>query len=356
MLFNKINDIVKNSNSKLNIAEAVVAIPGWFTDVQRRAVLDAADVAGLNVLRLMHESTAVALSYGIYKSVRNLFHESEPQHVLFLDLGHSNFCASVVDFIQGKLIVRSAVYDRSLGGRDFDKQIVDFMAEEFMKKHKKDPRTNAKSKLKLDAAAEKAKKTLSPAGVTEAAISVECVMDDTDLNVKLSLDEFETRVQPLLARLETPIQQALAEAGVTPDQLANVEVVGGGTRVNSVKLHIAGLLGLDKSKLNYGLSTTLNADEAVARGCALQAAILSSRFQVKPFEVLEACPYAIKLSWEEKSSSLASAMEEESSNAEEEGDSQVKEGENSLVLYKRNDKVPSVRRVTFREDTDFTVT
>ncbi len=146
MLFNKVNDIVKSGNSNVGIAEAVVAIPGWFTDAQRRAVLDAAEIAGLNVLRLMHESTAVALSYGIYKSVRNLFHESEPQHVLFLDLGHSNFCASVVDFIQGKLIVRSAVYDRSLGGRNFDKQIVDFMAEAFLAKHKKDPRENAKAK------------------------------------------------------------------------------------------------------------------------------------------------------------------------------------------------------------------
>lgn len=146
MLFNKVNEIVATGNSGVGIAEAVVAIPGWFTDAQRRAVLDAADVAGLNVLRLMHESTAVALSYGIYKSVRNLFHESEPQHVLFLDLGHSNFCASVVDFIQGKLIVRSAVYDRSLGGRDFDAQIVDFMAEAFLAKHKKDPRDNAKAK------------------------------------------------------------------------------------------------------------------------------------------------------------------------------------------------------------------
>ena len=112
----------------------------------RRKFLRAAEIAGLNVLRLMHESTAVALSYGIYKSVRNLFHESEPQHVLFLDLGHSNFCASVVDFIQGKLIVRSAVYDRHLGGRDFDAVIADYMAEKFLEKHGKDPRTIAKSK------------------------------------------------------------------------------------------------------------------------------------------------------------------------------------------------------------------
>ena len=357
MLFGKVNEIVKSANNNVAIAEAVVAIPGWFTDAQRRAVLDAADIAGINVLRLMHESTAVALSYGIYKSVRSLFHESEPQHVLFLDLGHTNYCASVVAFIQGKLIVKSCVYDRSLGGRDFDEAIVDYMAEKFMDKHKQDPRTNAKSLLKLQGAAEKAKKTLSPAGVSEAAISVECVWEDIDLNVNLSVDEFEKRVQPLLARLEAPIRQALEEAGITPEQLANVEVVGGGTRVNSVKLHIAGILGLDKTKLNYGLSTTLNADEAVARGCALQAAILSSRFQVKPFEVMEACPYAIKLSWEESPSS--SMEEDESATAGangEEGDAQVKEGANSLILFKRNDKVPNQRRVTFRKNADFSVT
>eukprot|EP00624_Nannochloropsis_granulata_P001996 evm.model.NODE_19466_length_64249_cov_18.424255.11 len=357
MLFGKVNEIVKNNNNGTPIAEAVVAIPGWFTDSQRRAVLDAAEISGLNVLRLMHESTAVALSYGIYKSVRSLFHESEPQHVLFLDLGHSNFCASVVAFIQGKLIVKSAVYDRSLGGRDFDKQIVDFMAEQFQAKYKLgDPRENAKAMLKLQAAAEKAKKTLSPAGVSEASISVECVMEDTDLNTALSLEEFERRVQPLLARLEAPITQALAEAGVTPEQLANVEVVGGGTRVNSVKMHIAGLLHLDKTKLNYGLSTTLNADEAVSRGCALQAAILSSRFQVKPFEVLEACPYPINLSWEESPSAAAPMDEDEPAAGGEGEEAAVKAGDGSVLLFKRNDKVPNQRRVTFRKDADFTVT
>ncbi|EWM30307.1 heat shock protein 70 [Nannochloropsis gaditana] len=355
MLFAKVNDIVKAGNNNVAIAEAVVAIPGWFTDAQRRAVLDAADIAGLNVLRLMHESTAVALSYGIYKSVRNLFHESDPQHVLFVDLGHSNFCASVVAFIQGKLIVKSAVYDRSLGGRDFDQQIVDFMAEQFVSKYKQDPREHPKALLKLQAAAEKAKKTLSPAGVSEASISVECVLEDTDLNTALSLEEFEKRVQPLLARLDGPIMQAMAEAGVLPEQLANVEVVGGGTRVNSVKLHIAALLKLDKNKLNYGLSTTLNADEAVSRGCALQAAILSSRFQVKPFEVLEACPYPIKLSWEEDAS--ATPMDEDETGTGGEGDDgAVKAGDNSVLLFKRNDRVPNQRRITFRKDADFTVT
>lgn len=154
------------------------------------------------------------------------------------------------------------------------------------------------------------------------------------------------------------IRDVTTEAGVTPEQLANVEIVGGGTRVNSVKLHIAGLLGLDKAKLNYGLSTTLNADEAVARGCALQAAILSSRFQVKPFEVHEACPYAIRLSWDDAGKSAAAGGEEAMDTAEE-GDAEAAvsaEGaDNSLVLFKRNDKVPNQRRVTFQKNADFTV-
>jgi len=158
------------------------------------------------------------------------------------------------------------------------------------------------------------------------------------------------------------------EADVTPEQLANVEIVGGGTRVNSVKLHIAGLLALDKGKLNYGLGTTLNADEAVSRGCALQAAILSSRFQVKPFEVHEACPYAIRLSWDEAGknkggaggSGGGDAMEQEEGAGDgkaEEGDAdaQAGEGADSLLLFQRNDKVPNQRRVTFQKNGDFTV-
>lgn len=100
----------------------------------------------MNVLKLLHESTAVALSYGIYKSARNLFHESEPQYVLFLDLGHSQFTATVVAFIQGKLIVKSSACDRSLGGRNFDDITVQYLGEKFLEKYKKDPLSNVKAR------------------------------------------------------------------------------------------------------------------------------------------------------------------------------------------------------------------
>lgn len=120
MILNKMQNIAAAANEGVNPAYCVLSCPGFYTDVQRRALLNATKIAGLNCLRLINEHTAIALAYGIYKSARNLFHESEPQHVMFIDLGHASYTVSIVAFVQGRLTVKSAAFDRFLGGRDFD--------------------------------------------------------------------------------------------------------------------------------------------------------------------------------------------------------------------------------------------
>lgn len=319
----------------------VITIPGFYTDVQRRALLNGCKIAGIDgVQRLMHEHTATALAYGIFKDIRKEFaNKDEPTNVMFLDVGATSYSCSIVSFAPGKLIVRTAQFDENLGGRDFDMKIAEWIAAKFEDKYKGKlsgkVMERPKTVLKLLAAAEKAKKTLSPSGVKEVRINLEMVMDDLDFNVNLTSYDYEEMSSPLLARLEPPIQRALKEAGLDTTDLSSVEIVGGGSRVGCVKRALAKILGLDSSATNHGLSTTMNADEAIARGAALQSAILSPRFKVLPYEIIEAQPYPVKVSWEKKPT-------------DEDGTSEV-------IMFDRNSNFNIVRRIALKRDGEFTI-
>lgn len=346
MMLVKAKDISAKANAGVNIGDCVVAVPHWFTEAQRRGVAQACEIASLNVMKVANESTNVALSYGIFKSAKKLFSETEPTHVMFIDIGYTGMAVTIVDFIQENMKVRSTVCERGVGGRDFDDVIIEFLAETFEKKTGKNVRKNIKAVLKMQAAAEKAKKTLSPAGVNEVNISVECLADDIDLNALLTRTEFESRAAALVARLKAPVDRALAEAGLTREQIAETEIVGGTSRVNIIKRTLGEILGLDPSAMNYGLKTTMNADEAICRGGALQCAMLSSRVKVKPFNIVDRMPYGILASFEGSASS-----DGESSSG---SDSKV----TSVSMYVRGDEIPhKPRRLTFKNKTsDFTVT
>lgn len=328
----------------------VVAIPGYYTDAQRRAFLAGCEMAGVKgVLRLMNEGTATALAYGIFKDIRKEFTKEKSTHVMFIDMGATTYTVSIVDFLPGKLVVKSAQYDPDLGGRDFDQIIAEWLATKFEEKYKGklsgNPKDNAKVMLKLTAAAEKAKKTLSPAGVKEARINLECLMDDFDFGVTLKAKEYTAMCEPLLARLAGPVERSLAEAGLGTTDLSSVEIVGGASRVASVKQTLAHILGLNANAVNSGLSTTMNADEAVARGCALQSAILSPRFKVLPYEVIEYQPFPIKIEWD---GTHEAGMEVDA-------DEQNPTPTNSVVMFERGCNFPIVRRVTLRRSGMFTV-
>jgi heat shock protein 4 len=318
----------------------VVTIPGYYTDAQRRALIAGCQIAGIDgIQRLMHEHTATALAYGIFKDIRKEFTKEKPTNVMFLDIGATSYSCCIVAFEPGKLIVKSVHFDENLGGRDFDRKIAEWVANKFEEKFKGKlsgkPMDKPKVVLKLLANAEKAKKTLSPAGVKEARINLESLMDDLDFNCTLTATEYEELCADLLARLNAPIQRALAETNLDPKDLASVEIVGGGTRVGCVKRTLAKILGLDESATNNGLSTTLNADEAIARGAALQSAILSPRFKVLPYEIIECTPFPVNVAWE--------------------GEVGEGEGTNSVVMFDRGSNFSVVRRVTLRRSGEFVV-
>lgn len=333
----------------------VVAIPGYYTDSQRRAFVDAFRMVGIQGLqRLIHEHTATALAYGIFKDIKKEFTKDKPTNVMFIDVGASSYSVCIVAFEPGKLIVKTAQFDPDLGGRNFDQVVANWIAEKFEEKYKgklsAKPMSNPKVALKLFAAAEKAKKTLSPAGVREARISLESLMDDHDFSITLTDVEYELLCAPLLARLAAPIEKALAETNLKPKDLNCIEIVGGGSRVGCLKRTLASILGLDQSATNNGLSTTMNSDESVARGAALQSAILSPRFKVLPYEIIEFQPYPVKVSWDGE----ASNEQEEGVEIEGQTDGAALPT-NSVIMFGRGSNFPVTRRVTLRRSGEFAV-
>ncbi len=322
----------------------VIAIPPYYTDAQRRAVLNGCKIVGIpGVQRLMHENTATALAYGIFKDIRKEFTKESPTNVMFIDMGASAYTVTIAAFEPGKLIIKSCNFDDSLGGRDFDETIGNYIASKFVEKYGKKlscpPQDKPKVMLKIYAAAEKAKKTLSPQGVREASINLECLQDDLDFNMMLKAADYEAMCSPLLAKLESPIQKTLAEAKLTAADLSSVEIVGGSTRIGFLKKKLKEILGVPT------LSTTMNADEAVSRGAALQSAILSPRFKVLPYEIIEYGTLPIKLSWDEEKSEQGMEVDTEGADMP----------ANSVVMFSRGLNFPIVRRVTLRRNGEFKV-
>jgi len=267
---------------------------------------------------------------------------------MFIDMGASAYTVTIAAFAPGKLTIKSANYDEDLGGRDFDSLIGDWVAAKFVEKYGKKlscaPQDKPKVMLKILAAAEKAKKTLSPQGVKEASINLECLMDDFDFNIMLKATDYEAMCAPLIAKLEGPIKKTLAEAKLSTQDLASVEIVGGSTRIGFVKKKLMEILQVKT------LSTTMNADESVSRGAALQSAILSPRFKVLPYEIVEYVPLPIKLSWDEEKGDAG----EKGVEVEGEADG-ADMPTNSVVMFGRGLNFPIVRRVTLRRQGEFKV-
>ncbi|KAK2064337.1 hsp70-like protein [Colletotrichum caudatum] len=302
---------------KLPVSDLVMSVPAWFTDIQRRAIIDAAEIAGLKLLRLMNDTTAAALGWGITK-LDLPAPEEPPRRVAFIDIGHSNYTASIVEFKKGELAVKGTAFDRHFGGRDFDKALVDHLGKEFSGKYKIDIHSNGRAMARTIAAAEKCKKILS--ANQQAPVNIESIMNDIDVSAMITRQEFEAMVEPLLARVHVPLEQALAEAKLTKDDIDVIEVIGGGSRVPALKERIQAFFGKT-------LSFTLNQDEAVARGAAFSCAILSPVFRVRDFTVQDIMSYPIEFTWEKAPD--------------------IPDEDTSLTVFNRGNVLPSTKILTF---------
>ncbi|KIW22457.1 uncharacterized protein PV07_12341 [Cladophialophora immunda] len=316
MYLGKIRDTA-SKELKLPVSDVVISCPPWFTDAQRRAMLDAAEIANLKLLRLINDNTAIALGYGITKSDLPDA-EAKPRRVCFVDIGYSDYTCSIVEFRKGELAVKATTFDRHFGGRNIDKALVDHFAAEFKEKFKLDITTNPKAITRVAAAAEKLKKILS--ANASAPLSIESLMDDKDVRAMLKRDELEELIKPLLDRVTGPLEQALAEAKVKIEDIDAIEMVGGCTRVPAIKDRISKFFGKT-------LSFTLNQDEAVARGCAFSCAILSPVFRVRDFSVHDIVTYPIEFTWEQSPD--------------------IPDEDTSLTVFNKGNVMPSTKILTF---------
>jgi heat shock protein 4 len=313
--FSKLRDIAA-AELKTGVSDVVIAVPGWFSEIQRRALLDAASVAGLNPLRLVNDYAAVALGYGITKS--DLPEVENPRNVVFIDVGHSSLSVAVIAFSKGQFNVRSAAFDTHLGGRDIDLALVRHFAAEFKEKYKIDVLANPKATFRLQAACEKLKKVLS--ANSESPLNVESIMNDVDASSKLTREQLEELIAPVIERVRAPIERALSEAGITVDDVHSVELIGGSSRVPALRAQIQAAFP------GKTLQATLNQDEACARGATFVCAMLSPVFKVREFSMHDITPYPVRVQW-----------------APVAGDSD----ETFLDVFPRGNSVPSTKVLTF---------
>ncbi|PWN41894.1 putative heat shock protein [Ceraceosorus guamensis] len=324
MYLGKLRDQASREMGGSLVSDVVLSVPQWFTDVQRRAYLDAAEIASLNPLRLLNDTTATALGYGITKT--DLPEADAPRHVVFADFGHSSYQVAIVAFSKGQLTVLGQASDRHFGGRDIDHALLHHFAQEFKGKYKIDVLSNPKAIFRLAAGCERLKKVLSANAV--APLNVESIMEDIDAASQLKREEFEELIAPLLQKVHVPLEQALAQSGLTKDQIDSVELVGGGSRVPALKDRVQAFFGKP-------LSFTSNQDEAVVRGCTLACASLSPIFKVREFTVHDIASYPIKVTWEKAAD--------------------VPDEDTELVVFQPSNPIPSTKILTFYRKEPFSL-
>ncbi|MER3426729.1 MAG: molecular chaperone DnaK [Pyrinomonas sp.] len=261
------------------VTEAVITVPAYFNDAQRQATKDAGTIAGLNVLRIINEPTAAALAYGLDKK--------KNETILVFDLGGGTFDVSILEVGDGVFEVKATSGDTHLGGDDFDKRIVDWMIEEFKRDQGIDLSRDRQALQRLTEAAEKAKIELSSTMETE--INLPFITADASgpkhLLMKLTRSKFEQLTHDLVERCMGPVQQALADAKLTPDKIDEVILVGGATRIPAVKELVKRLTGGKEP------NQSVNPDEVVAVGAAIQAAVLKG--EVKDVLLLDVTPLSL---------------------------------------------------------------
>jgi len=273
------DDATKYLGEKVN--DAVITVPAYFNDAQRQATKDAGKIAGLNVLRIINEPTAASLAYGLDKK--------KNETILVFDLGGGTFDVSILDVGDGVFEVKSTAGDTHLGGDDFDKRIVDWVASEFQRENGIDLRKDRQALQRLIEAAEKAKIELS--GTMETTISLPFVTADATgpkhLEMRLTRAKFDHLTAELVDRCVGPFKQALGDAKLTERDIDEVILVGGATRMPSVQTLVRRLTGGKEP------NQSVNPDEVVAVGAAIQAGVLAG--EVKDVVLLDVTPLSMGL-------------------------------------------------------------
>lgn len=250
------------------INDAVVTVPAYFNDAQRNSTKDAGTIAGLNVLRIINEPTAAAISYGLEKKKG-----SGETNVLIFDLGGGTFDVSLLSIDEGVFEVKATAGDTHLGGEDFDNRLVDHFVKEFQTKHRKDLRTSDRALRRLRTACERAKCTLSASA--RATVEIDSLFEGIDFNTSITRARFEDLCGDYFRNTLTPVEQVLKDAKMSKSDVHEVVLVGGSTRIPKVQELIKNFFnGKEPCK-------SINPDEAVAYGAAVQAAVLTGQTETE---------------------------------------------------------------------------
>lgn len=242
------------------VTDAVITVPAYFNDSQRQATKDAGLIAGLNVLRIINEPTAAAISYGLNA-------KKEEQNVLIYDLGGGTFDCSLLTIEDGIFEVKATAGDTHLGGEDFDNRLVHHFTQEFKRKFKKDLSNNNRALRRLRTACERAKRTLSSG--TTASLEIDSLFEGQDFFTQITRAKFESLCMDLFNKCMDPVQKVIRDSGISKSNIHDVVLVGGSTRIPKIQELLSSFFG------GKELSKSINPDEAVAYGAAAQAAILS---------------------------------------------------------------------------------
>jgi heat shock protein 1/8 len=247
------------------VKDAVVTVPAYFNDSQRQATKDAGVIAGLNVLRIINEPTAAAIAYGLDK--KNSTSSGKENNVLIFDLGGGTFDVSILTIEDGIFEVKSTAGDTHLGGEDFDNRMVDHFIKEFQRKHKKDMAANKRAVRRLRTACERAKRTLSASA--QANIEIDSLYEGIDFYTSITRARFEELCADLFRGTLEPVEKALRDAKLDKSAVHELVLVGGSTRIPKVQKLLSDFFN------GKELNKSINPDEAVAYGAAVQAAILT---------------------------------------------------------------------------------
>lgn len=270
-----------------SVTDAVITVPAYFNDSQRQATKDAGTIAGLNVLRILTEPTAAAVAYGLDKKTGT----KSQQIILVFDFGGGTFDVSLISVDEGVFEVKATGGDTHLGGEDLDNRLVAHFIEEFKRKYKKDISQNSRALRRLRTACEKAKRTLSVA--TQAAIEIDALFEGQDFYTNITRARFEELCMDIFKKCMEPIDQVLKDARVDKRSVDEIVLVGGSTRIPKIQQMVSSYFN------GKELCKSVNPDEAVAYGAAVQAAILKGNDKEDPTLaktlILDVCPLSLGL-------------------------------------------------------------
>lgn len=260
MVLTKMKSIAEDYLGK-EVKDAVVTVPAYFNDSQRQATKDAGSISGLNVLRIINEPTAAAIAYGLDKNIQG------ERNVLIFDLGGGTFDVSLLTIDEGIFEVKATSGDTHLGGEDFDNKLVEYCSQDFMKRTGIDIRNDKRAMRRLRTACEKAKRMLS--NVNSAQVDVDALKNGEDFSMNITRAKFEELCLTYFRNCLKPVEQVLTDSKLSKNQIHDVVLVGGSTRIPKVQSLLSEFFN------GRTLNKSINPDEAVAYGAAIQAAVLN---------------------------------------------------------------------------------